>query len=74
MWWWGISPLKGGGRKGQILDRVGNGYRLYILGDLNGWTRDCITGAFGFPGENYNARRVLELCAEKALCVPQEGT
>ena len=24
------------------LDSVGNGYRLYILGDLNGWIRDRI--------------------------------
>ena len=37
-----------------VLDRVGNGYRLCILGDLNGW----ITGTFGVPGENDKGRRV----------------
>ena len=35
----------------RIVDRVGNGYRLCILGDLNGWigewSRAGITGAFG---------------------------
>ena len=24
----------------RIVDRVGNGYRLCMLGDLNGWTGD----------------------------------
>ena len=37
-------------------DRVGKGYRLCVLGDLNGWvgdwTRVGITGAFGVAGEN----------------------
>ena len=40
----------------RILDRVENGYRVCILGDLNGWIRDRmrpgINGAFGAPGEN----------------------
>ena len=35
------------------VERVGNGYRLCMLGDLNGWIGDRvridITGAFGFP-------------------------
>ena len=57
----------------RILDRVGNGYRLCILGDLNGWIRDrtraSITGAFGVRGENDNCRRVMEFCAERGLCV-----
>ena len=43
-------------------DRVGNGYRLCVLGDLNGWigdrVRTDITGAFGVPGENNNGRVV----------------
>ena len=47
--------------------------RLCILGDLNGWIGDGITGgitgAFGVSGENDNGRRVVELCAEKRLCV-----
>ena len=36
---------------GRIEDRVGNGFRLYVLGDPNGWIEDeartSITGAFG---------------------------
>ena len=55
------------------MDSVRNGYRLGILGYLNGWigdrTRAGITGAFGVPGENDNSRRVVEFCAEKGLCV-----
>ena len=31
--------------------------------------RASITSAFGVPGENDNRRRVVELCAEKGLCV-----
>ena len=40
----------------RIVDRVGNGYRLCVLEDLNGWTegrvRAGIIGAFGVSGEN----------------------
>ena len=47
----------------RIVDRVGNGYRLCILGDLNRWIGDKaragITGAFGVPGENDSGRRVM---------------
>ena len=57
----------------KILDRAGNGYRLCILGDLNGWIRDVtrtgITSGFGVPGENDNARRGVEFFAEKDLCL-----
>ena len=57
----------------RTLDNVGNGYRLCILGDHNGWvgdrTRVGITGAFGVPGENDNGRRVVEFCEERGLCV-----
>ena len=57
----------------MIVDRVGNGYRLYVLEDLNDWidvkVRASITGAFGFPGENDNGRRVVDFCAESELCV-----
>ena len=39
----------------RILDSVGNGYKLCILGDLNRWigdqTRAGIAGAFGVLGE-----------------------
>ena len=46
----------------RILDRVGNEYRLCMVGDLSKWIGDRlsagITGAFGVPGENNNSRRV----------------
>ena len=55
------------------MDKIGNGYILKVLGDLNGWIRDRvragITGASGAPGENDNGRRVAEFCAERGLCV-----
>ena len=54
------------------LGSVGNGYRLWILGDLNKWIGDRtiggISGAFGVPGENDNGRRVVEFCEERGLC------
>ena len=57
----------------RTLDSVGNGYRLCILGDLNGWIEDrkraSITGAFRVPGEIDNGRRVEEFCTERRLCV-----
>ena len=55
----------------RILDRVENGYRLCILGNLDGQIGDrkkaSVTGAFGVPGENYNGRRLVEFCAEMGL-------
>ena len=57
----------------RILDRVGNGYRLYILKELIRWIGDRmragITGAFGVTGENDNDRKVVEFYAEKGPCV-----
>ena len=54
-------------------DSVGNGYRLSILGDLNGWiedrTRTGITSAFGVPGETDNGRRVVGVLCRKRDCV-----
>ena len=39
----------------RIVDRVGNGFRLCVLGDLNGWVGDRvrvgITCTFRVPGE-----------------------
>ena len=80
--WWGTAPLKEMVKKeifwfwndmDRTLDSVRNGYRLCILGDLNGWiedrTRAGITGVFRVPGENDNGRRVVEFCAERGLCV-----
>ena len=68
--WWGMALWNNIDR---TLDRIGNGYRLCILGDINGWigdrTRSGVIGAFGVSGENYNGRRVMELCAERGLCV-----
>ena len=53
----------------RTLDSVGNGNRLCILVDLNGWIGAGITGAFGVPGENNNGRRVVEFCEKRGLCV-----
>ena len=54
-------------------DSVGNGYRLCILRDLNGWIgnrrKGGVIGAFRVPGENDNGRRVMELYEERELCV-----
>ena len=52
---------------------VGSGYRLYILGDLNGWIGDKmrtgITCAFEVPGQNDNGIGVVEFCEERGDCV-----
>ena len=57
----------------RIVDRVCNGYRLCMPGDLNGWIGDRvragIIGSFGVPEENDNRRRVVEFCAERGLFV-----
>ena len=57
----------------RTLHSVENGYRLCILGNLNGWTgyrtRVGIIGAFGVLGEDDNSRRVLEFYKEMDLCV-----
>ena len=44
-----MAPMKEMVKKGtgfgttwKSLDSVGNGYRLYILGDLNGWIGNII--------------------------------
>ena len=55
----------------RTLDRVGNGYRLCILGDLNRWIRDRTragrTDNFGVLGENDSAKKVVEICRERGL-------
>ena len=42
------------------LDKEGNGYRLYMLRDLNGWARGRvrvgISGAFRVKREKYNGK------------------
>ena len=54
------------------MDSVGIGYRLCILGGLNGWmgdrTKAGIMGPFGVQGENNNGRRVVEFSTKKGLC------
>ena len=70
----GYGPNEGDGEEiDRTLDNIGNGYRLCILGDLNGWvadrTRTVITGAFGVPGENDNGRKRVEFCEERRLCM-----
>ena len=81
MCWWGAAKIKELVKKrrgfwnsmDRNVDRVGNGYRLCKLGDLNGLignrVRTGITGAFRVSGENENARRVVEFCAERGMCV-----
>ena len=66
----GCGPSEGDGEErdrfwneiGKILDRVGNRYRLCILGGLNGWigdrTRVGITSVFGVSEDNDNCRSV----------------
>ena len=51
-------------------DSVGNGYKLFILGDLNGWIGDRtrVGVTFGVPGEDYKGRKV-EFCAERGMYV-----
>ena len=48
----------------RAVDRVDNGYRVCMLGNLNKWVGNRVkvgtTGAFGVPGENDNGRRVVE--------------
>ena len=55
----------------KILNAVGNGYRLYVLGDMDGWIEDRlrggITSTFRVPGENDKGRRVKEFYAEKGF-------
>ena len=75
----GVQPNEGDGEErdrfwndiDRTLDSLGNGYRLCILGDLNGWigvrVKASITGAFGVPGENDTGRRVVKFCTEREL-------
>ena len=75
----GYGPNEGNGEErekfwsylDEIEDRVGNGYRLCVLGNLKGLivnrARVGITDAFEVQGENDNGRRVVEFCAEKGL-------
>ena len=49
VWWWGTAPIKellkkeiGSGMKDRNMDNIGNGYRLCVLGDLNGWIGDRV--------------------------------
>ena len=57
----------------RTLNSVRNGYRLCILGVLNGWIEDStrvgIAGGFGVPGESNNVRKGVELCVERGMCV-----
>ena len=70
---WPQSKRWGRNDMDRTLDSVGNGYRLCILGDLNGYigdrTRAGITGAYRFAGENDNGKIVMEFCEERGLFV-----
>ena len=56
-----------------VVDRIGNGYRLCAIGDLNGWLEDRsrvgVTGGFGVPGENDNGRMIIDLFVKRVLYV-----
>ena len=56
----------------RFVYKVGNGYRLCLLGDLNRWIRDRVragkTAAFGVPRVNGNGR-VVEFCSERGVYV-----
>ena len=67
-----MAPMKemvkkgtGSGTIWTGLDSIGNGYRLCIVGDLNGWignrTKGSITGSFGVPGENVKGQEGVEV-------------
>ena len=49
----------------RVADRIANGYRFCVMGDLNGCVGDRmrvgIPGAFVVPGENDNGMRVFDL-------------
>ena len=51
----------------RIVDRVGNEYRLCVLGDLNIWIGDRVRVG-KIPGQINNGRRKVEFCAERG-CV-----
>ena len=76
----GYGPNEGNGKEmegfwnelNRTVDRTGNGYRLCVMGNMNGWIGDRvragITDAFAFPGDTYNRRRAVEFCDERGLC------
>ena len=49
----------------KTLNIVGNGYRLCVLGDINGWIEDRARA--GITGDN--GRRVVEFYTERGMCV-----
>ena len=57
----------------KVLDRVGNGYILCGMRDLNGWVggrvRKDIIGVFRLPDKYVNARKVVDVRADRELCV-----
>jgi len=58
---------------GRAMNEIGNGYRVIVMGDLNGWVGDRvvkgIVGPFGVPGLNDSGERVMDFCAERELCI-----
>ena len=53
------------------MDRVGNGHRLCIMVDLNGWVGDRVrvglTCGLGAAGENDNGRKDVDFCPDRKL-------
>ena len=74
-----MAPVKEMVKKGfwsdleRIVNRVGNGYILCVLGDLNGWIGDRmragITITFGVPGKNDSGRIAVEFFVERGMCL-----
>lgn len=52
-----------------ILDRVSRGFRVNVLGYMNGWIGNwkSITGAFGIERENENGRKVIDFCMDRVI-------
>ena len=57
----------------RILDTVSNGYRFYVMGELNGFVVDGAKGniasIFRIPGENKNERRIVDFVPKRAMFV-----
>ena len=58
-------------KKGSILDKVDNKYRLSMMGNLNGCVGDGVwenkTSPFVIPSKNWNGRRVADFYSKGGL-------
>lgn len=57
---------------GHVVNAVGKGYRLVVLGDVYGiigdGVRGSVTGSVDVPGENENEMKVVDFCS-RGICV-----